>query len=38
MWFFSRDPLKDFGYEIGEVVSEFEGKSIWSLHEGTKKV
>lgn len=26
------------GYAIGEKVTEFEGKTIWSLYEGTKKV
>lgn len=39
MWgLFSRDPLKDFAYEVGERVSGFDGKSIWSLHSGKKKV
>ncbi|XP_050294202.1 N-terminal kinase-like protein [Anthonomus grandis grandis] len=38
MWsFFSRDPSKDFNFEIGEVVPGFEGKSVWSLHKGKKK-
>ena len=39
MWsFFSRDPAKDFQYEIGEKVTGLEEKSIWILHRGKKKV
>ncbi|KAK2145585.1 hypothetical protein LSH36_670g00043 [Paralvinella palmiformis] len=38
MWsLFSRDPTKDFNYEIGEKVSGLEDKSVWDLHEGKKK-
>ncbi|KAH6926553.1 hypothetical protein HPB50_019760 [Hyalomma asiaticum] len=38
MWsFFARDPAKDFGYEIGDVVPGLEEKSIWQLHKGKKK-
>ncbi|GFO35644.1 N-terminal kinase-like protein [Plakobranchus ocellatus] len=38
MWsFFSRDPAKEFNYEIGEKVPGLEDKSIWSLHHGKKK-
>jgi SCY1-like protein 1 len=38
MWsFFSRDPTKDFPYEVGEQVKGIEDKSIWSLHEGKHK-
>ncbi|XP_024942016.1 N-terminal kinase-like protein isoform X2 [Cephus cinctus] len=38
MWsFFSRDPTKDFPYEIGEPVSGLEGKSIWTLHRAKRK-
>lgn len=38
MWsFFSRDSTKDFPYEIGEQVSGFDGKSVWSLHKAKKK-
>lgn len=38
MWsFFSRDPSKDFSYEIGEVVSGLKENSVWSLHKGKKK-
>ncbi|KAK3778636.1 hypothetical protein RRG08_016613 [Elysia crispata] len=38
MWsFFSRDPAKDFQYEIGEKVTGLEEKSIWILHRGKKK-
>ena len=39
MWsLFSRDPLKDFAYDVGEIVPGLEDRSIWSLHEGKKKV
>lgn len=39
MWsFFSRDSSKEFPYEIGECVSEFDTRSIWSLHKGKRKV
>ncbi|XP_041352355.1 N-terminal kinase-like protein [Gigantopelta aegis] len=38
MWsLFSRDPAKDFNYEIGEQVAGLEEKSIWTLHQGKKK-
>lgn len=38
MWsFFSRDPTKDFPYEIGEPVDGFEGKSLWTLHRAKRK-
>lgn len=38
MWsFFARDPAKDFGYEIGELVPGLEEKSFWQLHKGKKK-
>lgn len=38
MWsFFSRDPTKDFPYEIGEPVNGFTNKSIWSLHRARRK-
>ncbi|XP_014787846.1 N-terminal kinase-like protein isoform X1 [Octopus bimaculoides] len=39
MWsFFSRDPVKDFNYDVGEPVSVLNGKSLWTLHPGKKKV
>lgn len=39
MWsFFSRDPSKDFPYDVGEPVPGLEDKSVWSLHKGKKKV
>ena len=39
MWsFFSRDPAKDFAYEIGEKVPDLEDKSLWTLHEAKHKV
>ncbi|XP_064622073.1 N-terminal kinase-like protein [Lineus longissimus] len=38
MWsFFSRDPAKDFNYDIGDKVLGLDDKSIWSLHEGKRK-
>lgn len=38
MWsFFSRDPSKDFNFEIGEVVPGFENRTVWTLHKGKKK-
>uniref|UniRef100_A0A2M4BCN2 N-terminal kinase-like protein n=1 Tax=Anopheles marajoara TaxID=58244 RepID=A0A2M4BCN2_9DIPT len=38
MWsFFSRDSSKDFPYEIGEPVPQFDAKSIWALHRGKRK-
>jgi len=39
MWsFFSRDPAKDFAYEIGEKVSGLDDRSLWILHQGKRKV
>lgn len=39
MWsFFSRDPTKDFAYEVGDKVLGLDDKSIWALHEGKHKV
>ncbi|XP_055586275.1 N-terminal kinase-like protein isoform X2 [Uranotaenia lowii] len=38
MWsFFSRDSTKDFPYEIGEPIQQFDSRSIWSLHKGKRK-
>lgn len=38
MWsFFSRDPVKDFAYDIGEKINGFDDKSIWQLYKGKKK-
>lgn len=38
MWsFFTRDPAKDFPYEIGDLVPGLQSKSIWELHKGKKK-
>ena len=38
MWsFFSRDPTKDFPYEISEPISGLDDKSIWTLHKAKKK-
>ena len=41
MWsFFSRDPLKDLPFELGERITTpgLEDKSLWSLHDGKRKV
>lgn len=38
MWsFFSRDPAKDFPYDLGEPVPGLTDKSVWSLHRGKKR-
>ncbi|XP_028038667.1 N-terminal kinase-like protein [Bombyx mandarina] len=38
MWsFFSRDPTKDFPYDVGEPVPELEDRSVWTLHKGKKR-
>ncbi|KAJ8941930.1 hypothetical protein NQ318_013263 [Aromia moschata] len=38
MWsFFSRDPSKDFSFDIGELVPSLENKSVWTLHKGKRK-
>ncbi|XP_078672042.1 N-terminal kinase-like protein isoform X1 [Branchiostoma floridae x Branchiostoma belcheri] len=38
MWsFFSRDPTANFAFEIGDVVTGLEEKSIWTLHKGKRK-
>ncbi|XP_063221892.1 N-terminal kinase-like protein isoform X1 [Bacillus rossius redtenbacheri] len=38
MWsFFSRDPSKDFPYEISEPVPGLEATSVWTLHKAKKK-
>ncbi|XP_076313835.1 LOW QUALITY PROTEIN: N-terminal kinase-like protein [Tachypleus tridentatus] len=38
MWsFFSRDPARDFPYEISDVIPGLEEKSIWQMHKGKKK-
>ncbi|CAG0883278.1 unnamed protein product [Darwinula stevensoni] len=38
MWsFFSRDPLKDFPYELIDEEVNLEGQSLWRLHRGKKK-
>jgi SCY1-like protein 1 len=39
MWsFFSRDPSKEFGYEILEQLTGTEEYMLWKLHKGKKKV
>lgn len=39
MWsFFSRDPVKDFPYEIGEPISFDSNRVFWKLHKGRRKV
>ncbi|XP_014372155.2 N-terminal kinase-like protein [Papilio machaon] len=38
MWsFFSRDPTKDFPYEVGDPIPGLEDRSVWSLHKGKKR-
>lgn len=38
MWsYFSRDPISNFNYDVGEVVDALEGVSLWRLHEGKTK-
>ncbi|GAB1599861.1 N-terminal kinase-like protein [Argonauta hians] len=38
MWsFFSRDPVKDFSYDVGDPINDLNGKSLWTLHPGKKK-
>lgn len=38
MWsFFAKDPTRDFGYEIDEVIPGLEEKSIWKLHKARRK-
>ncbi|XP_048486188.1 N-terminal kinase-like protein isoform X2 [Plutella xylostella] len=38
MWsFFSRDPTKDFPYEVGDPVRGLEDKTVWTLHKGKKR-
>lgn len=38
MWsFFSRDPARDFPFEIGDKIEGLEDKSIWTLHHGKRK-
>ncbi|KAJ2944793.1 hypothetical protein O0L34_g1683 [Tuta absoluta] len=38
MWsFFSRDPTKDFPYEVGDPVRGLEDRSVWTLHKGKKR-
>ncbi|XP_063831446.1 N-terminal kinase-like protein isoform X2 [Ostrinia nubilalis] len=38
MWsFFSRDPAKDFAFDIGEPVRGLEDRSVWSMHKGKKR-
>lgn len=38
MWsFFSRDPAKDFPYEVGEPVAGLADKSVWSLHKAKRR-
>ncbi|CAB3248961.1 unnamed protein product [Arctia plantaginis] len=38
MWsFFSRDPTKDFPYEVGDPVPDLEDRSVWTVHKGKKR-
>jgi hypothetical protein len=39
MWsFFSKDPTKDFPYEIGDPITTNPDRVVWKLHKGKKKV
>jgi hypothetical protein len=38
MWFWTKDPVKDFPYDITDVTTGLDEKSIWTLHKGKKKV
>ncbi|XP_078466443.1 N-terminal kinase-like protein isoform X1 [Lampetra planeri] len=38
MWsFFSRDPAKDFPFEVGDRVEALQGRCMWGLHQGKRK-
>ena len=38
MWsYFSRDPISNFNYDVGEVIDGLEGVSLWRLHDGKTK-
>ena len=38
MWsYFSRDPISNFNYDVGEVSDELDGISLWRLHDGKAK-
>ena len=38
MWsYFSRDPISNFNYDVGEVIDDLEGISLWRLHDGKTK-
>ena len=38
MWsYFSRDPISNFNYDVGEVTDALEGVSLWRLHDGKTK-
>nr|XP_032521535.1 N-terminal kinase-like protein [Danaus plexippus plexippus] len=38
MWsFFSRDPTKDFPYEVLDPVRGLDDRSVWTLHKGKKR-
>ena len=38
MWsYFSRDPISNFNYDVGEVIDDLEGISLWRLHDGKSK-
>lgn len=39
MWsFFSRDPSKDFNYEISDRINGLQEHSVWALHKAKRKV
>ena len=38
MWsYFSRDPISNFNYDVGDVTDALEGISLWRLHDGKAK-
>ena len=38
MWsYFSRDPITNFNYDVGDVTDALEGISLWRLHDGKAK-
>lgn len=38
MWFFVRDPVRDFPFELSPEPAEGSPPGPWALHRGRKKV
>lgn len=38
MWFFARDPVRDFPFELSPEPPEGGSPGPWTLHRGRKKV